>query len=169
MSIPIETPSYPKATDPTPRRPHRRWAIIAGAVAAVAAAGAVTAALVGGDDDASDPPLALNLPGDAALASCVVFDVEFLAPMPIAFEGRAVEVADETVTLDVTRWYRGGDTEQVTLSAPTGMQALIDGFDFVEGTDYLVSASEESQVNFCGFSGPATEELRAAYATAFAG
>jgi hypothetical protein len=48
------------------------------------------------------------------------------------------------------------------------MQALIDGFDFEVGQQYLITAAEGT-VNFCGYSGPATPELTAAFDQAFAG
>jgi len=70
------------------------------------------------------------------------------------------------VTLTVEEWYTGGDAGTVVLHAQSGMEALIDGFTFAEGEAYLVSAAEGT-VSFCGFSGPATDELRAVYDEAF--
>jgi len=48
------------------------------------------------------------------------------------------------------------------------MQALIGGIDFVEGEQYLITASE-GNVNYCGFSGPATPEYRSAFEEVFSG
>jgi hypothetical protein len=165
INAPAAPPAAPAAL--TPRR--RRWSLLAGIAAAVVIAAGVTTVAVTADDDPADPPLALALPDDSALASCIVFDVVFLADLPVAFEGRAVEVADGQVTLDVTQWYRGGTADQATLTAAGGMVALLDGFEFVEGSDYLITATEDGTVNFCGYSGPATDELRAAFAQAFPG
>jgi hypothetical protein len=163
VNAPAAPPADPTAL--TPRR--RRWPLLAGIAAAIVVAVGVATVALTADDDPVDPPLALDLPGDSALASCIVFDVAFLADLPVAFEGRAVEVTDGQVTLDVTRWYRGGDADQATLAAAGGMVALLDGFEFVEGSDYLITATEDGNVNFCGYSGPATDELRAAFARAF--
>jgi hypothetical protein len=166
----INAPAAPPAdpTAPTPPR-RRRWPLLAGVTAAIVIAAGVTTVAITADDDPVDPPLALVLPEDTALASCIVFDVAFLADMPVAFEGRAVEVADGQVTLDVNRWYRGGDADRATLAAAGGMVALLDGFEFVEGSDYLITATEDGTVNFCGYSGLATDDLRAAFAQAFPG
>ena len=49
-------------------------------------------------------------------------------------------IADGTVTLDVTEWYRGGPADQVTVDAPPAdMQALVQAADFQAGQRYLVS------------------------------
>jgi hypothetical protein len=104
--------------------------------------------------------------GDAMM-SCLAFDTTFLAEMPIAFEGTATAVGDDRVTLDVERWFKGGEADEVTLVAPAGLEALIAGIDFQEGTSYLISASDGS-VNYCGYSGEATPELTAGFEAAFA-
>ena len=54
----------------------------------------------------------------------------------------------------------------MTLHAQGGLEALIAGFDFVEGERYLITAAEGS-VNFCGYSGPADPTLTAAFEDAF--
>ncbi len=77
-------------------------------------------------------------------------------------------VDGEQVTLTVDRWFRGGDAATVELHAPAGMQALIGGIDFVEGGQYLVSATE-GNVNYCGYTDASTPELRAAFERAFGG
>jgi hypothetical protein len=155
-------------TPVSPSTPRRRWPALAAAAAAVVVL-AGTAVVLSGTDDPAAPPMALALPGDdGALSSCMAFDVAILAQMPIAFEGRAVDVADGVVTLDVTQWYRGGEAEQVTLAAASGMEALIGGIEFTPGGDYLITATE-GNVNFCGYSAPATDDLRAAFAEAFPG
>src|SRR5690606_30842071 len=52
--------------------------------------------------------------------------------------------------------------------APAGMEALIGGIPFEEGGSYLITAYDGT-VNYCGFSGPATADLRAAFDEAFGG
>jgi hypothetical protein len=163
MTNTLDTPTSYEAA-----RPRRRWPVLAAAAAAVVVLAGTAVVLTGGDDPAA-PPLALELPDDGgALSSCLAFDVAILAQMPLAFEGRAVEVADGVVTLDVTQWYAGGEAEQVTVAAATGMEALIGGIEFVPGGDYLITATDGT-VNFCGYSAPATDDLRAAFAEAFPG
>ena len=144
-------------------------------IAAVAAAAVVIVAVGaigllgrdgGGDPIAATPPLELNAGGEDAMASCIQFSVEYLAPMPVAFEGTVVSVEGDTVTLDVDHWFKGGDAAQVVLNAPQGMEALIGGFPFEGGTQYLITASE-GNVNYCGFSGVSTPEMRAAFEEAF--
>lgn len=144
-------------------------------IAAVAAAAVVIVAIAavgllsgdgGGDPIAATPPLELNAGGEDIMASCIAFSVEYLAPMPVAFEGTVVSAVGDTVTLDVDTWFKGGDAAQVVLNAPQGLEALIGGFPFEEGTQYLITASE-GNVNYCGFSGESTPEMRAAFEEAF--
>ena len=154
------------ATTPGAEPSRRNLWLAAAAVALLAVVGGV---LLAGDDDESPmagPPVELTLAGSDVMSSCLPVDAEVLAEMPMAFAATAAEVDGETVTLEVHEWYVGGDSGTVVLRAQGGMEALIDGFAFEEGGDYLVSASEGS-VNFCGFSGPATTELQAIYDTAF--
>ena len=113
------------------------------------------------------PPLELSAgEGGDAMAMCMAFDPAFLADMPIAFEGTATAVDGERVTLEVDRWFKGGDAAEVALFAPAGFEALIAGINFEEGRQYLISASDGT-VNYCGFSGEATPELRAGFEEAF--
>ena len=119
------------------------------------------------DPTPTPPPLLELSAGESdAMAMCMAFDPAFLAEMPIAFEGTATAVDGERVTLDVDRWFTGGDAAEVALVAPAGFEALIAGITFEEGRQYLVSASDGT-VNYCGFSGEATPELRAGFEAAF--
>ncbi len=152
-------------------RRRRRLMIISGAAAAAAIALGSAAIIRSGDDGdelVDGPPLELSLAGGDVLASCLPFDAAVLASMSPAFAATATSIDDGTVTLAVDHWYAGGDAASVTLQAPSGMQALIDGFDFEVGQQYLITAAE-GNVNFCGFSGLATPELTAAFETAFGG
>lgn len=148
-----------------------RW-YMAGIAAAVALVAVVGAVLIGGGESdpavVAGPPLELSLGGGEAMASCLAFDVEILATMPLAFEGTATAVDGETITLSVDRWFRGGDAAEVQLFAPAGMEALIGGIPFEMGESYLVTAADGT-VNYCGYTGVATPELRAAFEQAFAG
>lgn len=135
------------------------------AVAAVLAL-AVTGVMFLGGTDPATPPLALSAGESDVMASCLPFSVEILADMEVAFEGKVTDVQGETVTLDVTRWFTGGEAEQVTITAPAGMEALIGGIPFVVDGDYLVTATN-GVVNYCGFTAEATPDMRAAFEEAF--
>ncbi len=156
-----------------PRRPRGRW-LLAGVAAAALAAGALVVGFAGDGgegaqhDVAAGPPLELSLGAADVMASCLPVEAEHLAAMPTAFAGTATAVADGEVALEVDQWYQGGDAEIVELHAAPGQAALIAGFDFEVGEAYLISASEGT-VSFCGFSGPASAELRALFDEAFAG
>lgn len=142
----------------------RRWLPAAAAVVVVAG---VAAALALGSGGAA-PPLVLSAGSQDAMASCIQFSVDELAKAPLAFEGVVTDSSGETIQLDVTQWYKGGDADTVVLEAPSGMEALIDGFPFDEGESYLITAYDGT-VNYCGFSGRATPDLRAAFQAAFGG
>ncbi|HEX9258648.1 MAG TPA: hypothetical protein VF855_03860 [Acidimicrobiales bacterium] len=152
---------------PSPRRPGTRW-LVAAAVAGTLAVGAAAVAVAAGfGDGAGGKPLALSLPPGNTLSSCMAFDPTLLTAMPLAFAGSVTEVGADTVTLEVDRWYKGGDAGTVTVAVPAGSSsAALDGVDFVEGGDYLVTATD-GVVNGCGFSGPSTPELQAAFDEAF--
>ncbi|HEY5663431.1 MAG TPA: hypothetical protein VIS05_05285 [Ilumatobacter sp.] len=152
-------------------RRRRGWMMVAG-VAVAAAVTIATAAFVGDDggDDSqvAGPPLELSLGDGSVASSCIMFDVAYLADMSPAFAATATAVDGEVVTLDVDRWYAGGDASTVTLTGAAGSPALIDGFEFAVGEQYLITAADGT-VNFCGYSGPATPELTAAFDAAFPG
>jgi hypothetical protein len=172
MTTPVQTPT-PVVPAELPRR-RRPW-LLAVAAAAVLVALVSGALLLGGGGDGGtgsgqDPaPLALELPPADAAMSCIMFDVAFLAEMPVAFGGTVTAIEDGEVAVDVDRWYRGGEAEQVTIAVP-GQQtsAALDGVDFRTGERYLITATDGT-VNGCGFSGPATPELENAFAEAFGG
>ena len=103
------------------------------------------------------------------MMSCVPVQAEFLADMPVVLAGTVTGVTGDEVRLDVTRWYRGGDTDTVVLTnLSADMQALLGATDFRTGEDYLVSATDGT-VNACGFTGPASAELQQVYDEAFPG
>lgn len=150
----------------------RRPVLLAGA-ASIAVAAAVGGVLLTQSDPAppSEPTtLALSVPGGdggAITSSCMPFDVALLKDMSPAFAGTVTEVADDSVTLDVDRWYAGGDADQVVVSQPGGATAVaLDGVAFEKGTRYLVTA-EQGVVNGCGYSGEATPAFEQSFDQAF--
>lgn len=157
-------------TDSLPAPHRRRWLPALAAAALVAAVGVGGYAALSPDEA---PPAAaptvteLALPGSDTMASCVMYDVEFLRPMPVAFSGTAVEVGDGSVLLDVDRWYRGGDSDQVRLVAPgQEMVALLGSVTFEEGGRYLVTATD-GVVNSCGFSAEWSPQMAEDFEQAF--
>ena len=166
-----EIMSTPVTEEPDTRPKPSRWLIgVAAAAALVVAVGGAIALTGGtsGDPVAQDPPLVLNAGGEDVMASCIMFSVEELAKAQVAFEGTVVTVEGDAVTLDVGEWFKGGEASQVVLNAPQGLEALIAGFPFEVGTQYLITAYD-GNVNYCGFSAPSTPEMRAAFEQAFGG
>lgn len=156
---------------PTRARP---WLLVAAAAAVLVVGGGIAVATIGTDgDDPADgvaTTLELAFPASDVEASCIAFDVAFLADMPTAFAGTATSVTDEAVTFDVERWYAGGEADIVTAEkVDPNTSAALDGVQFAAGERYLVTASETGTLNGCGFSGAATPELEAAFAEAFPG
>ena len=150
----------------------RRWlaaAVAAAAVAAIVGGFAFVAADDGGAKDDKQTELALTLPAVDAMQMCIAFSVDQLKPAETAFSGTATEVAGDQITLEVDRWYKGGDADLVQLTSPGDESVLLEGgIQFTEGERYLVSASEGT-VSSCGFSGAYTDEMAAAYDEAFGG
>ena len=150
-------------------RRRNRMLLGVAAAAIVAIGGTVIVANNSGDDSTevtAGPPIELSLGDSNVMSSCIVFDVALLADMSPAFAGTATSVEGETVNLTVDRWYIGGDGATVVLKGSAGSPALIDGFEFEVGQQYLITAAG-GNVNFCGYSGPATPELAAAFDAAF--
>jgi hypothetical protein len=148
------------------------WYLMGAAAVAIVAFGAVT--LFGG---ASSPDVAASPDEDAVeltvgaedtLASCMALTPELLRDVPLAFAGTVTTVEGEHATLTVDEWFVGGDATTVRVFAPDGFEALIGSIDFQEGKSFLVSAYD-GVVNYCGFSGEETPELRAVYDAAFGG
>jgi hypothetical protein len=150
---------------------HRTWMIPVAAAAALVLAIAGGIAFTGGDDNppvATGETLELTAGEEDLMAMCIAFSPEELEKVAeIAFEGTVTAVDGDAVTLTVDHWYRGGDAQQVVLNAPQGMEALIGGIPFEVGGQYLITAAD-GNVNYCGFSGPSTPEMRSAFDEAFA-
>lgn len=168
MSTPTKEQTGSAETPPTPRR---TWLIAVAAVGALVLGVAGGVAFLGGEETPpteTAAPLELNAGGEDVMAACIAFSPgELEAVAEVAFEGTVTEVDGSRVTLTVDTWYRGGDSSEVVLNAPQGLEALIGGIPFAVGDQYLVSA-QGGNVNYCGFSGPSTPELRAGFEQAFA-
>lgn len=162
--------STPTRERPPTGAPNRTWIPAVAAVAAVvvAVAGVITLGDGPGTTPEAATPLELNASGEDLMASCIAFSPEELAKVAeIAFEGTVTAVEGPKVTLTVNEWFKGaGETTEVVLNAPVGMEALIGGIPFTVGDQYLISA-QDGNVNYCGFSGPSTAEYRAAFEAAF--
>ena len=177
MSTPeTQTVPNPDPADELAARRRRPWLIPAAAAAAVLAAVVATVLVISGGattpagGGATEDPTTLALsvaPSDVA-NSCIMFDVAYLAEMPVALAGTVTAIEPRQVTLEVDRWYRGGDADLVTIGVQDNNSVALDGVEFVEGERYLVTATD-GVVNGCGFSGPATPELEQAFEQAFAG
>lgn len=173
---PFDVPAGPRDSDANRRRTW--WAL--GAAAAIVAVVAVGIGVSGGGGD-DDQPLAVDptvtTPGKATvleleagtedlMASCMVLDPSVVAQAPVAFAGTVTMADGEVVQLTVDEAFAGVDADVVTLTAPTGMEPLIGGVNWVVGEQYLVSAYD-GVVAYCNQTGPATAELRAVYDAAF--
>jgi len=146
----------------------RVWTVAVAAVAALALAIAGGLFLVGGEETPPAAALELNAAGEDVMASCIMFSPEELDRVAeIAFEGTVTEVDGDTVTLTVDTWFRGDEVGEVVLHAPQGMEALIGGIPFEVDGQYLITA-QGGNVNYCGFSGPSTSDLRTGFEAAFA-
>jgi hypothetical protein len=148
------------------------WYLVGAAAVAMVAFGAVTLFGGGSTPDVVASPdedlLELTLGAENALASCMALTPELVRDVPLAFAGTVTAVEGEHATLRVDEWFVGGDATAVRLFAPDGFEALIGSINFEEGKSYLVSAYD-GVVNYCGFSGEETPELRSIYDQAFGG
>ena len=163
MSTPTKQP-----TERSAAKSWRVWTVAVAAVAALVLAIAGGLSLVGGEETPPSAALELNAGGEDVMASCIMFSPEELERVAeIAFEGTVTAVDGDTVSLTVDTWFRGDEAEEVVLHAPQGMVALIGGIPFEVGGQYLITA-QGGNVNYCGFSGPSTPDLRAGFETAFA-
>jgi hypothetical protein len=184
MSADLEIrPADPGQAEP-PRRTRATWLVAAAAVVAIAAGGAFAVTGLTGNDagapQADHQPSTTaqvgapvqgqttELTADPTQARCVAQPTaEMLAQYDQAFAGTVTTIEDDTVTLQTTDVYNGqvGETVQVT-AQPAGFDKLINQVQFQVGGTYLVSAYQGS-VSMCGFSGPATAELRSLFQKAF--
>jgi hypothetical protein len=176
-----------RPADPGQAEPHRRtratWLVAAAAVVAIAAGGAFAVTGLTGND--AGAPQADHQPSTTVevgapvkgetteltadvQARCVAQQTaELLAQYDQAFEGTVTAIEGDTVTLQTTEVYNGQVGETVQVTAPqAGLDKLINQVHFQVGGTYLVSAYQGS-VSMCGFSGPATGDLRSLFQKAF--
>ena len=152
------------STTSKPRVEPRRYRLV-GAIAAALVVVIGGAALLGGPGTAAEP-LVLAGPGGAPTAMCLQFEVGTLRGMTPAFGGTVVELTDSVATLEVDRWFTGGDAEIVEIEYTPGFEALIGTPALEMGQRYLITATD-GVVNGCGYSGLATPEYEAAFEQAF--
>jgi hypothetical protein len=166
----MSTDTLTETQAPAPRRNR----LLLAATAGVAAAGIVAAVVITSGDNPAAPAkktvLALKAPpgaGGPTTSMCIQFSVDQLKTEPVAFAGKATSVDASSVSLDVTKWYKGGTADVVTVSTPDRSSIALDGMTaFQVGKDYLVSAFDGTVVG-CGFSGEDSAELRGAFEQAF--
>lgn len=166
---PPETPGSTGSRGAHHRAGRRNWIFGGAGLGTAAAVAAIIALSSGGGTTPSRSTVELDLATDDIMASCLPVSPELLVDMDIVFAGTVQSVDGETITLDVSRWYAGGDADLAVLTAPAGMEALIGGISFEAGGTYLVSATADGTVNYCGYTGAATPELQAIYDAAFPG
>ena len=180
--VPTEPPTTPSSirrmervmstsTQEAPTRvpsPNKRWVpALATLVVAAVDVGAFIFSGSGDTQPVAGPPLELALSDDNAMAMCIMFDVAILRDAQVAFEGTVTSVSGAQGTLAVDHWYKGGDAGEVVLTGGSeDMVSLIGAFPLEVGSSYLITATG-GNVNFCGYSGPATPELRGYFDEAF--
>ncbi len=150
-------------TTSKPRIEPRRYRLV-GAVAAALVVVIGGAALLG--PGTAGEPLVLAGPGGDITSICMPFEVGTLGDMTPAFGGTVVELTDSVATIEVDRWFTGGDAEIVEIQYTPGFEALIGTPTLEVGQRYLITAAD-GVVNGCGYSGMATPEYEAAFEQAF--
>ncbi|HSJ27207.1 MAG TPA: hypothetical protein VLB67_03290 [Acidimicrobiia bacterium] len=152
------------STQTMERRVEPRRVRLVGAVAALLAVTIGAASMLGLGSDKE--PLILTANGSDAMAMCLPFDIETLRGMSPAFGGTVVELTDSVATLEVDRWFVGGDAEVVEIQYTPGFEALIGTPTLEVGQRYLITATD-GVVNGCGYSGVATPDYEASFVEAF--
>ncbi|MEU8819036.1 hypothetical protein [Actinoplanes sp. NPDC048796] len=112
----------------------------------------------------------VQLTATGVQAKCVEPTAEVLAEeADFAFAGTVTAVEGTTVTLDVTRVYRGSAADQVRIAqAGDSSEQMMGSGKFENGKKYLVASAETSML-ICGYSGEADAEgLQGLYDRAFA-
>jgi hypothetical protein len=171
MSNDLDTdPARPADLDSRRRSP-LTWLVAAAAVLVIAGVGvlAVTSRDHGQTPTAAHhTPTVMKLKAHApGAAMCMQVTADTLSHMSVAFDGTVTSMSDGVVTLDVGHWYRGGDTDEVTVTAPPAqMHIILQAVQFEVGQRYLVTANN-GYVTVCGFSALYSEDLAALYAQAF--
>jgi len=162
----------------SPARPVRRWLdgrralLLAGTAGAVVALGVSAAVLLVADDVPAPVPRPDDRGGTGVQASCVepFTGPESLRAREYALDGTIARIevpAEEReeptqptlVTLQVTRWFKGGEDDRVTLktySRPGVVTSAGGGFPLQEGARVLVSGDGGFIWDCGGYSVPYT-------------
>ena len=121
----------------------RRWAPAIAAAATVAVLGGTAYAVLDDGDPVGRPSstspsststtLAMPAGSGTSMNSCLPFDPQYLRDMPVALSGTATRVGDDSVTLDVDRWYAGGDADVVRLADYDAGTVSLEGLVFEPG------------------------------------
>jgi hypothetical protein len=127
----------------------------------------------GGADSTSDPS-ATSTPDVTVLklepgvsAKCMMPSARILRGFTEAFSGTVTRVEGTEATLDVDRWYAGGDAPEVVVQTSRRPISEAGLFDLEKGKRYLISGTQGS-VSLCGFSAAWSPDLERLYAQAFA-
>lgn len=160
------------ATEPAAPSRGRRIALVTGGlVAAAAVATALVVPRLGGAPDPADVLTVAAPPAqDPLTAMCMQVDAQVLSSFPVAFTGTVVDESGTQATLDVDRWFAGGDADQVRVEG-LDPELAVSGYSvqFTAGQQYLVAVGEDGTVASCGFTGPVDPALQAVYDEAFGG
>lgn len=167
----------PSGVEAQAREERRRMGLVAAAAALVVLVAGVGFALArgdGGEDSEGAAGTATTQvpvsPGGVSSASCVeVYDPSTLARRQVAFDGTVAQVAGDTVTFTVTRWYRGGSGPSATLQGSAGLSGLTSAgpsTGLTPGTRLLV-AGDGGFAWACGFTQPYEPAVAAEWARAF--
>ncbi|MFI1993618.1 hypothetical protein [Actinoplanes sp. NPDC020271] len=180
----MATPFADASTRPaTPSRRSRPALLAAAAAVVLVAAGVIgwlTLRPASGPSTTAAPPPAAATPASAApvvtrltaagiAAKCVEPKAGVLTSRAdLAFAATVRDITGETVTLQVTKLYKGGPVDLIEVpQAPGASEGLMGSGSFEAGKKYLVAASQGSVIT-CGYSGEADAEgLQALYDAAF--
>jgi len=170
MEAPMNVPEPAAGT-------RRTWLLTAAAAVVVAALGFGGWTALQGDDNragqVAQEKTVMTLKGPAkpdAMAMCMRIEPTTVGQMQVAFDGTVASVDGDSVTLDVNKWYAGGDTDQVQLTqiSEADWVALEGGITLEQGQRYLVTA-HDGVVNGCGFTAPWSQELQDIFDQGFSG
>ena len=115
------------------------------------------------------PAVQLSLDKPDTTQSCLAFSVDELRKKPVAFSGTVTGLEGGNVRLEVDRWYRGGESQEVLLKGPADEDvALVGAVKFEQGQRYLVTAAD-GVVSSCGYTAPWDAQTEAAFLEAFTG
>lgn len=170
MDTPLHTADNPRPSSPARSRGTRRWFAAAAAGAAALAVGVGALALTAGDDNeetATSVAYSFGEPVDPMMMMCLPVTDYVPTPGLVGFKGIVTAATDTTVTVEVSKWFAGGDADIVELNTTDVAIPALDGVEFVVGGEYLVTVLD-GQVLTCGLSGPADPVLEALYEGWFA-